>query len=77
VRLIPPVYVKPYVKRGKTDAADAEAISEAVTRKTMRFVPIKSADQQAAVMVLKTRTFWSASKLRRSTRFAGIYRSWA
>lgn len=39
---------------GKTDAADAEAISEAVTRKTMRFVPIKSADQQAAAMVLKT-----------------------
>ena len=55
VRLIPPAYVKPFVKRGKTDAADAEAISEAVTRKTMRFVPIKSADQQAAVMVLKTR----------------------
>ena len=39
VRLIPPAYVKPFVKRGKTDAADAEAISEAVTRKTMRFVP--------------------------------------
>ena len=55
VRLIPPVYVKPFVKRGKTDAADAEAISEAVTRKTMRFVPVKSADQQAAAMVLKTR----------------------
>jgi transposase len=55
VRLIPPIYVKPFVKRGKTDAADAEAISEAVTRKTMRFVPIKSADQQAAAMVLKTR----------------------
>ena len=55
VRLIPPVYVKPYVKRGKTDAADAEAICEAVTRKTMRFVPVKSADQQAAAMVLKTR----------------------
>ena len=54
-RLIPPVYVKPFVKRGKTDAADPEAISEAVTRKTMRFVPIKSADQQAAVMALKTR----------------------
>ncbi|WP_245479935.1 transposase, partial [Mesorhizobium sp. M7A.T.Ca.US.000.02.1.1] len=47
--------VKPFVKRGKTDAADAEAISEAVTRKTMRFVPIKSADQQAAAMVLRTR----------------------
>jgi transposase len=54
VRLIPPVYVKPFFKRGKTDAADAEAISEAVTRKTMRFVPVKSADQQAAAVVLKT-----------------------
>jgi len=50
VRLIPPAYVKPFVKRGKTDAADAEAISEAVTRKTMRFVPIKSAEQQAAAI---------------------------
>lgn len=56
VRLIPPAYVKPFVKRGKTDAADAEAISEAVTRKTMRFVPVKTTDQQAAAMVLKTRT---------------------
>jgi transposase len=55
VRLIPPTYVKAFVKRGKTDAADAEAISEAVTRKTMRFVPIKTADQQAAAMVLKAR----------------------
>ena len=42
VRLMPPAYVKPYVKRGKTDAGDAEAICEAVTRPTMRFVPIKS-----------------------------------
>jgi len=55
VRLIPPVYVRPFVKRGKTDAADAEAISEAVTRKTMRFVPAKSTEQQAAAVVLKTR----------------------
>ncbi len=55
VRLIPPAYVKPFVKRGKTDAADAEAISEAMVRKTMRFVPVKTADQQAAAMVLKTR----------------------
>ena len=55
VRLIPPSYVKPFVKRGKTDAADAEAICEAVIRKTMRFVPVKSADQQAAAMVLTTR----------------------
>ena len=55
VRLIPPAYVKPYVKRGKTDAVDAEAICEAVSRPTMRFIPIKTAECQAALMVLKTR----------------------
>ncbi len=44
VRLMPPAYVKPYVKRGKTDAADAEAICEAVTRPTMRFVAVKSVE---------------------------------
>ena len=55
VRLMPPAYVKPYVKRNKTDAADAEAICEAVTRPTMRFVPVKTPDEQAAGMVLKTR----------------------
>ena len=49
VKLMPPAYVKPYVKRGKTDAADAEAICEAVTRPTMRFVTIKSAEQQAVL----------------------------
>jgi transposase len=55
VRLMPPGYVKPYVKRGKTDAADAEAICEAVTRPTMRFVPIKTEAQQAAGMELNAR----------------------
>lgn len=55
VRMMPSIYVKAYVKRGKTDAADAEAICEAVTRPTMRFVPIKTADQQGAGMILKTR----------------------
>ena len=45
----------PYVKRGKTDAADAEAICEAVTRPTMRFVPIKTAEQQAVLMLHRTR----------------------
>ena len=55
VRMMPPIYIKAYVKRGKTDAADAEAICEAVTRPTMRFVPIKTADQQGAGMMLKTR----------------------
>jgi transposase len=55
VRLIPPVYVKPYVKRQKNDAADAEAICEAVTRPTMRFVPIKSTEQQSVLMLHRTR----------------------
>lgn len=55
VRLMPASYVKPYVKRGKTDAADAEAICEAVTRPTMRFVPVKSAEQQAVLMLHRTR----------------------
>ena len=49
VRLMPPAYVKPYVKRGKTDANDAEAICEAVTRPTMRFVAVKTPEQQAAL----------------------------
>lgn len=51
VRLMPPAYVKPYVKRGKTDAADAEAICEAVTRPTMRFVAVKTPEQQAVLML--------------------------
>jgi len=55
VVLLPPQYIKPYVKRGKNDALDAEAICEAMSRPSMRFVPIKSADQQAALMMLKTR----------------------
>jgi len=55
VRLMPPAYVKPYVKRGKTDAADAEAICEAVTRPTMRFVAVKSREQQAALSMHRTR----------------------
>jgi transposase len=55
VKLIPPVYVKPYVKRGKSDAADAEAICEAVTRPTMRFVEVKTPEQQAILAVHRTR----------------------
>ena len=55
VKLMPPAYVKPYVKRGKTDAGDAEAICEAVTRPTMRFVAVKSAEQQSVVMLHRTR----------------------
>jgi transposase len=52
---MPPQFVKPYVKSQKNDAADAEAIAEAVQRPTMRFVPIKSADQQAVLMLHRTR----------------------
>src|ERR1700740_1347393 len=55
VRRRPPAYVKPYVKRGKTDASDAEAICEAVQRPTMRFVPMKSVEQQAALALHRTR----------------------
>ena len=55
VRLIPPAYVKPFIKRGKTDAADAEGICEAVGRKTMRFVPVKSEETQGAAMVFRIR----------------------
>lgn len=55
VRLIPPVYVKPYVKRQKNDAADAEAIAEAAGRPTMRFVAVKSQEQQARAMIFRTR----------------------
>ena len=55
VRLMPARYVKPYVKRSKNDAADAEAICEAVTRPTMRFVPSKTEEQQSVLMVHRTR----------------------
>jgi transposase len=55
VRLMPPQYVRPYVKTNKPDAADADAICEAVQRPTMRFVPIKEADQQAALMLHRNR----------------------
>lgn len=55
VKLIAPQLVKPYVKRGKNDAADAEALCEAMSRPTMRFVPVKNADQQAALMLVGLR----------------------
>ncbi len=55
VKLIAPQLVKPYVKRGKNDAADAEALCEAMSRPTMRFVPVKTAEQQAALMLIGLR----------------------
>ena len=55
VRLIPPVYVKPFVRRQKNDAANAEAIAEAASRPSMRFVSVKTEDQQARSMIFRTR----------------------
>ena len=55
VRLMPPAYVKPYVKRQKNDMADAEAICEAVTRGNMRFVPTKTPEQQSCLVLHRTR----------------------
>lgn len=55
VKLIAPQHAKPYVKRGKNDAADAEALCEAMSRPTMRFVPVKTAGQQAALMLIGIR----------------------
>lgn len=57
VRLMPPSYVKPYVKRGKTDAADAAAICEAVTRPSMRFVAVKTEECSSALVLHRTRDF--------------------
>ena len=69
VKLMPPRYVKAYLKRGKNDAADAEAICEAVTRPTMRFVPVKSVDQQTVLMLHRTRDMLMRQKTATSNAF--------
>jgi transposase len=73
VRLMPPQYVRPYVKTNKHDAADAEAICEAVQRPSMRFVPIKEADQQAALTLHRSRELL----VRQRTMLANAVRSHA
>jgi transposase len=73
VVLLPPQYVKPYVKRCKSDAADAEAICEAMSRPSMRFVPVKSSDQQALQMLAKLR----AQFIGRRTQLANSIRGFA
>jgi transposase len=73
VKLIAPQLAKPYVKRGKNDAADAEALCEAASRPTMRFVPVKSADQQAALMLVGVRT----RLIKRRTQLANTIRGFA
>ena len=62
VRLIPPQYVRPFVKRGKNDHTDAEAINEAASRPTMRFVPVKSEHQQADGLALRVREMLVAQR---------------
>ena len=73
VKLIAPQLAKPYVKRGKNDAADAEALCEAMSRPTMRFVPVKTADQQAALMLVGMRT----RLIKRRTALANAIRGFA
>ena len=70
VRLIAPAYVKPFVKRQKNDAADAEAICEAAQRPTMRFVPVKSEQQQASAAVFRARDLF----VRQRTQFINALR---
>jgi transposase len=73
VKLIAPQLAKPYVKRGKNDAADAEALCEAMSRPTMRFVPVKSTDQQAALMLVGMRT----RLIKKRTQLANAIRGFA
>jgi transposase len=73
VVLLPPQYVKPYVKRNKNDAADAEAICEAMGRPTMRFVPVKTAEQQAGLMLVGMRD----ALVRRRTQVSNAIRGHA
>ena len=77
VVLLPPQYIKPYVKRGKNDANDAEAICEAMSRPGMRFVPIKSAECQAELMLLGVRDLpadRAAPARSKPRRFSAVFR---
>lgn len=72
VRLMAPQFVKPYVKANKTDAADAEAICEAVTRPTMRFVPIKSVDQHTVLSLHRARAGFVKSRTAQANQIRGL-----
>jgi transposase len=71
VKLVPPQYVKAYLKRGKNDGRDAEAGCEAMSRPTMRFVPVKSAESQAALMLVGMRDRLIRSRTRLSNTIRG------
>ena len=76
VRLMPAAYVKPYVKRGKTDAVDAEAICEAVTQPTMRFVAVKSKEQQALLTIHRVRQLIVRQKTQMLNVIRGLLREY-
>jgi len=71
VRLMPPSYVKPYVKRQKNDTSDAEAICEAVTRPTMRFVEVKTIEQQSVLVLHRTRLMLMRQRIQLSNAIRG------
>ena len=72
VKLMAPQFVKPYVKANKTDVADAEAICEAVTRPTMRFVPIKSVDQHSVLSLHRARSGFVKSRTAQANQIRGL-----
>ena len=72
VKLMAPQFVKPYVKTNKNDAADAEAICEAVTRPTMRFVPIKNGDQQAVLALHRARQSFVKARTAQANQIRGL-----
>ncbi len=77
VKLMPPVYVKPFVKRHKNDEADAEAICESASRPTMRFVAVKSEAQQARGMLFRTRDLLVRQRTQTINALRGHLRSMA
>ena len=72
VKLMAPQFVKPYVKTNKNDAADAEAICEAVSRPNMRFVPIKTVDQQAVLSVHRARQGFVRQRTAQANQIRGL-----
>jgi len=72
VRLMAPQFVKPYVKSNKNDAADAQAICEAVARPSMRFVAIKSVEQQAVLALHRVRQGWVKSRTAQANQIRGL-----
>ena len=73
VRLIPPVYVKPFMKRQKNDAADSEAICEASRRSNMRFVAVKSEEQQASELVFRPRDLLVTQRTQTINAIRGLW----